>query len=146
MSDTPGRQRAHAVVMANPKLNAPTITKPSDTRLSCRHTSSTVNAAGHGIRPPVTPKRMICGVVTAAIGKAFRHVVRMGAFVGVLKILTLLRRAMMVMMGVFTKFHPRRVVMCAVPQREGGIEFMGFGNVRGGFQKIVFGGKLGCLP
>jgi hypothetical protein len=59
------------IVNASPKLNAPTIAKPSVTRLSCRHTSKTVNAAGHGIKPPVTPKRMICGLVTLRPAKRF---------------------------------------------------------------------------
>src|SRR5258708_5810914 len=59
------------IVSARPKLNAPTITKPSVTFFNCKQTSSTVNAAGHGINPPVTPNKMICGVVTARPPKRF---------------------------------------------------------------------------
>ena len=77
-SDRHHRQREAEAEGARPARN------PRTTCFTWRHTSKMVNAAGHGMSPPVMPKSTICGVVTVRLAKRLRDVLRMGALVGVL--------------------------------------------------------------
>ncbi len=57
------------MVSASPMEKPSTSVAPRAMRLSCRHSSSTVIDAGHGIRPPVRPNSTIWPVVTSRPAK-----------------------------------------------------------------------------
>src|SRR5205814_1893586 len=57
------------IVSARPMLKHSTSVAPSVTFFSCRHSSSTVMAAGQGTSPPVRPNTTICPVVTSRLAK-----------------------------------------------------------------------------